>query len=169
MKSVKSVLFSTHDDFFITAYLPMRGDVRLTHSGRDEQWKKMANASELAGLSCIHLGGDSTVTWLIEVDQGLKGEHTGVTNKIRADGGDMQGALVNCCIKMLIICVALSALTGWNEQFLDWKRDLLETYTQLSYSICPEAMQVAEDSGPKDIHPIYSRQPVKTAPKKGLP
>lgn len=89
MKSVKSVLFSTHDDFFITAYLPMRGDVRLTHSGRDEQWRTMADAPEPAGLSCIHLGGDSTVTWVIEVDQGLKGEHTGVTKKVRADGGDM--------------------------------------------------------------------------------
>ncbi len=118
----------------------MRGDVRLTHSGRDEQWRTMANAPELAGLSCIHLGGDSTVTWLIEVDQGLKGEHTGVTKKIRADGGDMQGALLSCCNNMLIICIALSALTGWNEPSLDWKEGLLKTYMQLSYNICPGAM-----------------------------
>lgn len=118
----------------------MRGDVRLTHSGRDEQWRTMADAPELAGLSCIHLGGDSTVTWVIEVDQGLKGEHTGVTKKIRAEGGDMQELWSVCCKNMLIISIALSALTGWNERSLGWKRGLRETHMQLSYNICPGAM-----------------------------
>ncbi len=49
----------------------------------------MADVPELAGLSCIHLGGDSTVTWIIEVDQGLKDEYTDITKKIRADRDDM--------------------------------------------------------------------------------
>lgn len=89
-KFIKSILFSTREDgFFITAYIPMRGDVRLTPSGRDEQWETMADSSDLAGLSCTHLGGDSTVAWLIEIDQGLKGEHTGITTRVRANGGDI--------------------------------------------------------------------------------
>ena len=49
----------------------------------------MADVSELAELSCIHFDSDSTVTWIIEVDQNLKDEYTDVTKKIRADRNDI--------------------------------------------------------------------------------
>ena len=85
----------------------MKGDVRLTQSGRDGQWKRMVENADLAGLSCVHLGGDSGIGWLIEIDQGLKGEPTGVTTRVRANGGDMQGTPIYQIFPISNVCLAL--------------------------------------------------------------
>ena len=91
LQLVKSILFfAQNDDFFITIYFSMKRDVRLTQSERDEQWKIMTNAADLARLSCIHLNEDSSVTWLIEIDQDFKDEFTRLTNRVRANDDDMQ-------------------------------------------------------------------------------
>jgi hypothetical protein len=53
--------------------------------GRDRDWKDMAGQSGLVGASCTHLGGDETVSWIIEVDKCGRGK----TDKAKANGNDM--------------------------------------------------------------------------------
>lgn len=37
----------------------------------------------------MHLGGDKNINWIIEIDQGLRGEATGKMETILATGRDM--------------------------------------------------------------------------------
>lgn len=43
----------------------------------------------LISVSCTHLGGDSSIEWLIKVDKGIRGEATGNMYTVKANGGDM--------------------------------------------------------------------------------
>jgi len=57
----------------------------------------MAAYSGLVGASCTHLGGDPTVSWSIEVDTGSRGEPTGKTVNVEANGHDMYLPSTDVC------------------------------------------------------------------------
>lgn len=42
--------------------------------------------SGFIGVSCAHLGGDPTVSWIVEIDTGCRGEPTGKTVNVEANG-----------------------------------------------------------------------------------
>ena len=71
----------------------------------------MAEASEFVGLICTHLGGHADILWLIKIDQRLKGEPTGITQTVRANGG--RYARKPSSIRHIAgECLVLYALTG---------------------------------------------------------
>jgi hypothetical protein len=82
-------VFNTqHDDFYITnfqAYKAVSKDI----IGRDKDWEKLAKTTELISVSCTHLGGDSSVEWVIKVDKGIRGQATENMYTVKANGGDM--------------------------------------------------------------------------------
>ncbi|KAN0073553.1 hypothetical protein V8E54_008773 [Elaphomyces granulatus] len=87
---VKAILFSARDDDFrITSYQAYKLGTKAGETGRDREWKEMAAHSGLVGVSCTHFGGDPTVSWVIEVDTGSRGEPTGKTVNVEANGHDM--------------------------------------------------------------------------------
>jgi hypothetical protein len=49
----------------------------------------MISVEGLVGAQCFHFGGDETVSWIVEVDTGSRGEATGDIVQVRANGGDM--------------------------------------------------------------------------------
>jgi hypothetical protein len=61
----------------------------------------MATYSGLVGASCAHLGGDPTVLWIIEVDTGSRGEATGKTVNVEANGHDIYVPLTDVCFASL--------------------------------------------------------------------
>lgn len=88
--AVKALLFSARDDDFrITSYQVHKFNTKVGGTGRDGEWKEMAAYSGLVGASCTHLGGDPTVSWSIEVDTGSRGEPTGKTVNVEANGHDI--------------------------------------------------------------------------------
>ncbi|KAI9855656.1 MAG: hypothetical protein M1813_009702 [Trichoglossum hirsutum] len=103
-KAVKAVLFSARrEDFRITSYIGCKFGSERGEIGRDWEWKEMAALAELVGVNCTHLGGDKSVSWVIEVDKGFRGEATENMLRIEANGGDMYNA------PNLYICVLLIA------------------------------------------------------------
>jgi len=88
--AVKALLFSARDDDFrITSYQVHKFNTKVGGTGRDGEWKEMAAYPGLVGASCTHLGGDPTVSWSIEVDTGSRGEPTGKTVNVEANGHDI--------------------------------------------------------------------------------
>ena len=87
-QAVKALLLlGRDDDFRITGYNIYKSSPRTV--GRDSQWKEMAEVTGLVGFNAYHLGGDVTLSWIIEVDRALRGEPTGEMTEVAANGGDM--------------------------------------------------------------------------------
>jgi hypothetical protein len=82
------VFNAQHDDFHITSFQAYKA-VSKDIIGRDQDWKSLAEMTGLIGVSCTHLGGDSSVEWIIKVDKGIRGEATGNMYTVKANGGDM--------------------------------------------------------------------------------
>ncbi len=57
--------------------------------GRSSNWAALAQGDGLAGFACIHLGGSDADDWVIELDMGLRGNATGNTTTVKANGTDM--------------------------------------------------------------------------------
>lgn len=53
----------------------------------------MALIDRAVGISCTHLGGDKSVSWVIEVDRGSRGEPTGEVAEVQANGCDVYATL----------------------------------------------------------------------------
>lgn len=73
--------------------------------GRDKKWTELAAMAGLVGASCVHLGGGRTVQWKIKVDKGIRGEATGETATLNANGGDMYGALQTSHVWHVLIAI----------------------------------------------------------------
>lgn len=68
--------------------------------------------TKLVGVSCTHLGGDGTVSWIIEVDKGSRGEATGNMVEVEANGGDMYYPLNSAAAPYIDRHLVLSAIIG---------------------------------------------------------
>lgn len=55
-------------------------------TGRDGEWREMVAHSGFIGVSCAHLEGGPTASWIIEIDTGCRGEPTGKTVNVEAGG-----------------------------------------------------------------------------------
>jgi len=88
-EGVRALIFNAqHDDFHVTSFQAYKA-VSKDIIGRDKDWKSLAEMTGLIGVSCTHLGGDSSVEWIIKVDKGIRGEATGNMYTFKANGGDI--------------------------------------------------------------------------------
>ena len=66
----------------------MKGDVQLFESGRDDRWRQMLDRDGSIGLHCVHLGGDSTTSWIVEVDRASRQGESAQLTSLRLHAGD---------------------------------------------------------------------------------
>jgi hypothetical protein len=72
----------------------------------------MAAHSGLVSVSCAHFGGDPTVSWTIEVDTGSRGEPTGKTINVEANGHDMYLSNPDFYSYLLTVSLVSFVVTG---------------------------------------------------------
>ena len=140
-QNIKSILFTGRkSDFLITAYFPMKGDVQRFRSGRDGHWQQMLEADALVGLHCVHLGGDHTVSWVIEVDRDSRQEVTANTVNVKVNGGDMYALTTFAMHLNTDTTEVLFAIIGSNALIPAWRnRHQVQSVTPYSFPMYGQA------------------------------